>query len=153
MLQDSTMFSGICRFSTKQTKKRYTELFKSVKVALTPRSLAVLEVISLQRDIASKINRVLIGTETLDQYETSLNNLQWDHEAGQECKRQFEAVVEKETRARDLMLEALKHCLLRLPKLKDVTIEDRPVETPSCEEYRNFVGSIHISRLTGLKFS
>lgn len=52
------------------------------------------------------------------------------------------------------MIDALKHCLLRLPALEDITIEDRPVPNfGHGHRYRGFLGSSHISRLTGLDFS
>jgi hypothetical protein len=112
----------------------------------------------MQKDVAARIKHVIVGTETLNQYLLHMKKMQLDSgsETKQECKRQFEAGVEEETEARIFMVEALKHCLLRLPKLKDVTIEDRPVYTPTSsqrEEYRSFMGSTHISRLTGLDFS
>jgi hypothetical protein len=142
----------------KKTKKPFNKLFTSVKIALTPRSLAVLEYLSMQKDVAVMIKHINIGTEALNQYVIPTKKMQLDNvsETKQEFKRQFEAGVEEETEARNFMVEALKHCLLRLPKLKDVTIEDRPVHNSTStqgERSWSFMGSSHISRLTGLDFS
>lgn len=141
----------------KKTKKPFAALFSSVKISLTPRSIAVLEALSIQKHIAAKIEHITIGTETLNQYLIPMGEMQGDEEAVREYCRQFEAGLEEENEARAVTIDALKHSFLRMGNLKNVCVEDRPVIYSSehvhkHQDYRPFMGSSHIVHLTNLDF-
>ncbi|KAF2711140.1 hypothetical protein K504DRAFT_501066 [Pleomassaria siparia CBS 279.74] len=137
----------------------FNALFTRVKICLTPRSLALLEALSIHEEIAAKIEHMTIGTETLSQYLICMENMEGDEEVVEEQRRQFAAVLNEENDARTFMADALTGCLMRLPNLHTILIEDRPVQKPASSsssapsEYRTFMGSAHISRRTGIDFS
>ncbi|KAF2797290.1 hypothetical protein K505DRAFT_334464 [Melanomma pulvis-pyrius CBS 109.77] len=141
----------------KKTKKPFAALFASIKISLTPRSVAVLEALSNQKYIATKIEHITIGTEMLNQYMIPMKEMQGNEEVVREYCRQFEAGLEEENEARAVTINALKYSFLRMENLKDVRVEDRPALYPSehierSQDYRSFMGSSHIVRLTNLDF-
>ncbi|KAF2175367.1 hypothetical protein K469DRAFT_683973 [Zopfia rhizophila CBS 207.26] len=113
----------------------YTKLFSSIKVPFCHLSLKLLESICEVEDIASKVEEVVIGTETLEQfgvasvyYHGSGKDVVPEKKKKKKKKKKYIELVEKdeELEREDWALRVLQEALPLFPKLKTVKLEDLP---------------------------
>jgi hypothetical protein len=123
-----------------KTYYNFTTLLSSIKISFCQISLEILDQITAQPGIARKIQHITIGTESLDQFV-------W---AGKpDLQITYDRLLREERDSRGAFLDKIRECLLRIPNLKTVRVEDRPM-LPLSNDYRPSIGSTRIMALTGL---
>ena len=137
---------GLLRLVNKElhtkTWRSFCLRFKTVKVSLIRISIQALSDAALSPDIAKEIKHMIIGTETLEQYE----------HAPTSYPRALRAMIATEGKAVDLRIWLQNLIVQKLPNLRTITLEDRP-EDPDSEYYRPSMGSVELLRRAGVDMS
>ena len=118
---------------------RFSFLFKTVKVSLIGVSIQALINITRSTDVAKRVEHLIIGTETLKEYE----------KAPMSNSDEFHRMLLKDGNGGTLRSVLRKLIVSRLHNLKTITIEDRPA-MPASEFYRSSMGTEKMKRTTGV---
>ncbi|KAI4908030.1 uncharacterized protein J4E92_010976 [Alternaria infectoria] len=137
---------GLLRLVNKElhtkTWRSFCLRFQTVKVSLIRISIQALSDAAASPDISNEIKHMIIGTETLEQYEHALTSY----------PRALRAMIANEGKAVDLRIWLQNIIVQKLPNLRMITLEDRP-EDPDSEDYRPSMGSVELMRRAGVDLS